>query len=114
MAYDEHLADRLRKVFTRQCSVSEKKMFGGLTFMLRGHMCCGVMNDELVVRVGANKGQAALNKPHTRQFDVTGRPMNGMIVVSSPGIQTDASLKRWARYAIEFVSTLPDREGSRK
>jgi len=114
MVYDEDLANRIRKVFARQRNVSEKKMFGGLTFMLRGHMCCGVMNDKLVVRVGADKGRAALKRPHTSQFDVTGRPMNGMVVVASPGIQTDASLRRWVQHAVDFVSTLPAKEGSRK
>ena len=114
MAYDGDLANRIRQVLARQRNVAEKKMFSGLTFMLRGHMCCGVMNEKLVVRVGADKGRAALKRPHTAQFGLTGKPMNGMVVVSSPGVQTDASLGRWVQRAVDFISTLPAKEGSRK
>lgn len=114
MGYDGDLANRIRQILARQRSVSEKKMFGGLTFMLRGHMCCGVMNDKLVVRVGPDKGRAALKRPHTAQFDLTGKPMNGMVVVSSPGVRTDAVLDRWVQQAIDFISTLPAKNGIRK
>jgi len=114
MAYDEKLANRIRKIFAGRQSVSERKMFGGLTFMVRDHMCCGVMNEELVVRVGAVNGQDALKEPHTRKFDVTGRPMSGMVVVAGSGIETDASLRHWVLQAVDFISTLPDKKGGKK
>lgn len=114
MAYDEDIATRIRAVLARQRHVSEQEMFGGLTFMLRGHMCCGVMDDKLVVRVGTDEARRALKKPHTSPFDVIGRPLNSTIVVASPGIDTDASLRRWVQLAVDFVSTLPTKEGSRK
>lgn len=114
MAYDETLAGRIRKILAGNKGFNEKKMFGGLTFMVRGHMCCGVMDDKLVVRIGVDKGRAALRKPHTSRFDFTGKPMNGMVVVRSSGIESDASLRRWVQQAVAFVSALPDKKGTGK
>ncbi len=114
MAYSEVLASRIRKVFAPQHEVSERKMFGGLTFMVCGHMCCGVMQDKLVVRVGADKARIALQRPHTTPFDVTGKPMSGIVVIAGPGIDTAVSLRRWVQEAINFVSTFPAKGGRRK
>jgi len=84
MAYSEELAARIRKALARRQGIAEKKMFGGITFMLRSYMCCGVVNDDLVLRLGPEQGEKALKQPHTRQCDFTGRPLKGMVMVT-PG-----------------------------
>jgi TfoX/Sxy family transcriptional regulator of competence genes len=112
MAYSEELAARIRTALARRKGVAEKKMFGGLTFMLRGHMCCGVVKDELVLRLGPEQGEKALKKPYTRECDFTGRPMRGMVMVSSGGYQGDDDLWRWVQQAADFVSSLPAKNKS--
>jgi TfoX/Sxy family transcriptional regulator of competence genes len=107
MAYSEELAARIRKALVRRQGVSEKKMFGGITFMLRGHMCCGVVKDELVLRLGLEQGEKALTKPYTRECDFTGRSMKGMVIVAPGGYETDDALRRWVQQAIDFVLSLP-------
>jgi len=106
MAYSEALAARIRKALARRKGVAEKKMFGGLTFMLRGHMCCGVVNDELVLRLGPEQGEKALKRPYTRECDFTGRPMKGMVMVTPGGYKTDDDLWQWVQQAADFVSSL--------
>ena len=78
MAYDEKLADRVRDILEGDPGVSERKMFGGLAFMVDGHMACGIAGDDLMLRLGAEGAEAALQKPHVRPMDFTGRPMKGM------------------------------------
>jgi len=107
MAYSEELAARVREVLARRKGVAEKKMFGGLTFLLRGHMCCGIVKDELVLRVGPAQGEKALKQPYTRECDFTGRPLQGMVMVSPGGYQTDHDLWQWVQQAADFVSSLP-------
>jgi TfoX/Sxy family transcriptional regulator of competence genes len=107
MAYSEELATRIRKALVRRQGVAEKKMFGGLTFMLRGHMCCGVVNEDLVLRLGPEQGEKALTKPHTRECDFTGRPMKGMVMVAPGAYKTDNALQEWVRQAADFVLSLP-------
>ncbi len=107
MAYDEKLADRIRKVLARRKALTEKKMFGGIAFMLQGNMCCGVLNNGLILRVGPEHAAKALKKPHTRRFDITGRPMKGFIVVLPPGYKADEALRKWVRHAADFASSLP-------
>ena len=85
MAYDEKLADRVREVLQRRRGVSEKKMFGGLAFLVNGHMACGVQGDDLMVRVGPDAYDAALKKAGTRPMDFTGRPLKGMVYVGPRG-----------------------------
>ena len=99
MGYDEQLAERIRKVLDGRPDVIEKKMFGGLTFMVRGHMACGIVKDELMVRVGAETYEAALERPHARPMDFTGRPMKRMIYVAKPGFRTAAALRVWVDLA---------------
>jgi len=84
-------------------------MFGGLCFLLNGHMTCGIVGDTLMLRMGEERAMMALKKPHTREMDFTGRPLKGMIYVDPNGISTAASLQRWIRQASEFVATLPPR-----
>ncbi len=107
MAYDEKLAERLSKAFRRRKGAAEKKMFGGIAYMVDGHMCCGVIKDMLVVRVGPDAYEKALEVKHTRPMDFTGRPMKGYVYVEAKGIKSDENLKSWIERGIKFVNTLP-------
>jgi hypothetical protein len=107
MAYDSYLADRIRQRVGELRGLTEKEMFGGLGFMLNGNMCCGVIGDEMIARIGPEGGEAALREKHTRAFDFTGRPMRGWIYVEAEGLDDDASLDRWVARSVEFASSLP-------
>src|SRR3989304_10001362 len=107
MAYDEKLAERVRRALTPRESLVEKKMFGGIAFMLRGNMCCGIVRDDLMVRVGPERHEEALAQPHARPMDFTGRPMRGMVYVTPEGCRTDEALKRWVEQGLNFAETLP-------
>jgi len=107
MAYDEGLAERLRDVLSEQMSVTEKKMFGGLAFLWQGHMFCGIVGEELMVRVGAERYEQAHLEPHTRAMDFTGRPMKGYVYVEPEGFEADDELKNWVNRGLEFVLSLP-------
>lgn len=107
MAFDETLASRVRALLEEEEGVSERRMFGGLAFMLRGHMFCGVVGDELMVRIGADAAEAALERPHVRRMDFTGRPLEGMVFVTSPGLRSAAALRRWVEHAADFARALP-------
>lgn len=106
MAYDEGLAERLRDAFTTRTDVIEKKMFGGIAFMVSGHMCCGVTGDDLMVRVGPEQHEDALLLPHARPMDFTGRAMKGMVYVEPNGLDSDENLQAWVNRALSFVTTL--------
>ncbi|MBI2687260.1 MAG: TfoX/Sxy family protein [Acidobacteria bacterium] len=90
--------------------LTEKRMFGGLGFMVNGNMACGIIGDKLMVRVGPPAHDAALAEPHTSPMDFTGRPMTGYIYVHPPGTATAAALQKWARMGAEFVRSLPARK----
>jgi TfoX/Sxy family transcriptional regulator of competence genes len=107
MAYDEQLAARISRKLGRRSGITEKKMFGGVAFLIDGNMCCGVLNRDLVLRLGPPEVPRALTQPHTRAFDVTGRPMKGWIVVAAEGIAEDVALSRWLKAALRFAATLP-------
>jgi TfoX/Sxy family transcriptional regulator of competence genes len=107
MAYDESDAYRVRAALAQHEGVTERKMFGGLAFMVGGHMCCGVMNKHLMVRVGPQQYDAALAQPHAREMDFTGRPMKGMVWVDPPGYATDEDLQAWVEQGLAFVTGLP-------
>ena len=107
MAYDEALAERVRAVFAERAGLSEMKMFGGIGFLLAGNVCVGVMKDELIVRLSAEQADAALDEKHTREFDFTGRPMTGWVMVAPSGTATEEELERWIERAVAFVSLLP-------
>jgi TfoX/Sxy family transcriptional regulator of competence genes len=101
MVFDEKLADRIRTTLARgEDAVTERKMFGGICFLVDGAMCCGVLKDELIVKVGPEEGDKALAKPHTRPFDFTGRPMAGMLYVAPGGTRTAASLEKWLKLGV--------------
>lgn len=85
----------------------QKKMFGGVGYLLQGNMACGVLNEDLIVRVGPEVYQDALKSPDTRQFDITGRPMKGWVMISAKGYRTDKDLNRWVRRGMDFVRSLP-------
>jgi TfoX/Sxy family transcriptional regulator of competence genes len=108
MAYDPGLAERLRDLLSATHSTfTEKKMFGGLSFLLRGNMCCGVIGDELIVRVGKDGTDPALAEPGARVFDFSGRPMAGWVTVAPEGTASDEVLAGWVRRALDFVEHLP-------
>jgi len=107
MAYDEAVARRVRKALAGSPELVEKKMFGGIAFMLRGNMCCGVIGDRLMVRVGPDGYEAALSRPHAGPMDFTGRPMKGMVYVGSAGFASAGDLKGWIAKAMEFALSLP-------
>lgn len=103
MAFDEHLAARIRSALASRMDVVEKRMFGGLAFMVNGRMCCGIVKNDLMLRVGPSRQHEMLAKPHARVMDFTGRPSNGMIYVSPEGLRTDKALRSWIEEALEFV-----------
>ena len=107
MAYDEGLAQRVREVLSGRPGLVERKMFGGIAFMVQGNMACGVMSDELIVRVGPEKYRVEKIKPHTREFDFTGRPMKGFVVVTSEGHSSDEALEEWVGRGVQFALSLP-------
>jgi hypothetical protein len=107
MAFDEGLAHRVRKILEEQPGLDEKKMFGGVGYMIRGNMACGVHGDGLIVRVGPDRYHEALALPHTRDFDITGRPMKGWVVVDPAGYESDDALMDWVQQGVEFALTLP-------
>ena len=89
MSYDESLASRVREILSSVAGFSEKKMFGGLCFLIHGNMCCGVLQAELVLRLDPKRAQALLSGPHTRPMDFTGRPTKGFVFVEAGGLATD-------------------------
>ena len=106
MAYNTKLAERIRAQLEGIPFV-EKKMFGGVGFLINGNMACGVNKADLIVRVDPAKNNAMLKIAHVRPFDVTGRPMKGWLVVEADGVKTDRQLNTWIKRGVEFASTLP-------
>ena len=107
MAYSESLARRIRQVFARRCVITEKKMPGGVGFLLHGNMCVGVSQNSLIVRLGAEQADAARRQPNVVEFDVAGRPLKSWVMVEAEGIETDEQLNGWIERAVEFVESLP-------
>jgi TfoX/Sxy family transcriptional regulator of competence genes len=114
MAYDEGLAERIRGVLDEQPGVSEKRMFGGVAFLVKGHMSVGIVQDKLMVRVGPESYDRVLRECHARRMDFTGRPMKGFVYVVPEGYESDASLERWVNLGVSYVTTLPAKASSRK
>jgi len=108
MGYDEEFAHRVREQLADHIGVTEKAMFGGLAFLVNGNMAVGLSGGgELMVRVGPDASDAALARPHTRLFDMTGRPMKGWILVAPDGVRTQRQLAVWVSRGVEFARTLP-------
>ena len=109
MAYDERLAEKMRSELS-ECALEERKMFGGLAFLDRGHMCCGIVGEDLVVRIGREETTRALRRKHVREMDFTGRAMAGMVFVSKGALRSSGSLRSWLRKALDFTGTLPPKK----
>lgn len=106
MAYNEKLAERIRNELGGIPFV-EKKMFGGVGFLVHGNMACGVYKDDLIVRVEPDKHEKLLKKAGAKVFDITGKPMKGWLMVEPQGCKTARQLSAWVREGIEFALTLP-------
>ncbi|MDT8421778.1 MAG: TfoX/Sxy family protein [Desulfuromonadales bacterium] len=110
MAFSEQLAGRTRDLLAGQTGLAEKKMFGGVAFLLHGNMAFGILQDELVVRVGPERYQSSLAIPHTREFDITGRPMKGWVLVAAAGVATEPQLNWWLTLGVSYALTLPAKQ----
>ena len=108
MPFDEKLAARIRKQLGKKRGLVEKRMFGGVAFMLNGNMCVGIHKDELIVRLAPEETEQALTQKHTRIFDLSGgRTMKGWILVQPKGLATDAALGKWVTVGVKFAASLP-------
>jgi hypothetical protein len=119
MTFSERAIYQIRKAMKHTPGLSERHMYftsraawpheltRGVTFMVRGNMCCGVLDEHLVVRVGPDEYEGALREPHTRPMDFTGRALHGFVYVDRKGFANDRSLKRWIDRGMSFVATLP-------
>jgi TfoX/Sxy family transcriptional regulator of competence genes len=107
MGYDEGLAERIRGLLEERPAVTEQRMFGGLAFLIRGHMTVGIVKDELMVRVGADAHADVIREPAVRPMDFTGRPLKGFVLVAADGIESDADLERWVERGVAFAASLP-------
>ena len=107
MPYSEHIDSRISNIVSGWKNTERKKMFGGICLLFNGNMVCGVYKDYLILRLGEAAAQEALEQPHVRPFDITGRPMKGWVMVEEQGFESDQSLNDWLNKAKTFVSTLP-------
>jgi TfoX/Sxy family transcriptional regulator of competence genes len=107
MAYDEGLAQRIRELMADEQGVSEKRMFGGIAFLLNGNMSVGVVKDNLMVRVGPDAYERLVRERHTRKMDFTGNPMKGFVYVAPEGLESDADLSRWVAHGLTYARSLP-------
>jgi TfoX/Sxy family transcriptional regulator of competence genes len=104
MAFSEALAERIRDALARKWAIEEKKMFGGIGFLLNGNLLVGVWKDSLIVRLGPDEGDEALKEPHVKEFDITGRAMMGWVLVEPEGVEDDEQLSAWIQRAVKFVA----------
>jgi TfoX/Sxy family transcriptional regulator of competence genes len=108
MAFDEQLAGRVRALLDDRSDVEDKKMFGGIAFLIAGNMACGVTGEDLIVRVDRDESDELIRSERgSREFDMTGRPMRGWILVAPEATADDADLERWVRRGEEFAASLP-------
>ena len=110
MAFSAALAERIRQALARKRGVEEKKMFGGVGFLLHGNLLVGVWKDALIARLGPEEGEEALREPHVKEFDVTGRAMKGWVLVGPEGVEDDEQLTDWIEGAVKFIRALPAKE----
>jgi hypothetical protein len=113
VAYDEGLAERIRDILQDRQDVVEKKMFGGLAFMVKGHMAVGIVKEDLMARVGPDAHDALIKKPHARLMDFAGRPMKGFLFVGPKGVDAASDLARWVAHSVAYADSLPH-QGPRK
>jgi TfoX/Sxy family transcriptional regulator of competence genes len=109
MAFDEALAERIRRGLARKKGIEEKKMFGGIGFLLNGNMLVGVWKDSLIVRLDPEGYDDALLEPHVSEFNITGRSMKGWVLVAQEGVEDDGPVKAWIQRAVKFVGKLPEK-----
>ena len=109
MAYDEKLAQRMRIILDelQPPKLVEKKMFGGIAFMVRSNMACGLLGDAIIVRLAPEQHAKALKQKYVRPFDVMGKPMKGWLMVAADGCKTKAALKKWVQTGVTFALSLP-------
>ena len=107
MAYDEGLAQRVREVLEGKSEYVEKKMFGGVAYMVHGHMTVGITGEDLMVRLAADDHEEALTQPNVRPMDFSGRPIKGFIYVDSEGTADDEVLRQWVERGLAYTGTLP-------
>ena len=106
MVYDETLANRVRKAIGKNRQVTEKHMFGGLSFLFNKKMFCGILKDDLVLRMSHEQTEGALKNPDVRPMDFTGHPMKGFVYLNKNGCKSDKSLKQWIQLSMDYVLTL--------
>ena len=104
MPYDEELAARVRQMLRHRTDITERKMFGGLAFLRHGKMCCGIVGQDLMVRVVEEDMPLALRRAHVRPMDFTGRPLRGFVYMAPRGLGTERSLREWVRKGLAFVT----------
>jgi hypothetical protein len=114
MAFDTQVADRVRKLLVRHKGFSEKKMFDGVGFLLNDNMCCGILRSDLILRLGADAAEEALREYGVRPFDITGRAMQGWVMVGPPGYEEADDLARWVKLAARFAGSLPAKDKTRR
>ena len=107
MAYNEELAERIREKLLSKPAFMERKMFGGLCFVFQGNMACGILNNDLIIRVGKEAYNSALELPHTKKFDTTGKAMTGGVMASPEGHVSDRHLDEWLKKGVSFATSLP-------
>lgn len=107
MAVNDKLVQRIRDVLNERTDVEEKRMFGGVAFMVSGHMCCGPLENDLMVRVGPDQYETALKRKHATTMEFTGKPMRGFVTVNASGLTTKRDLSRWIGLGLRFVESLP-------
>jgi len=112
MAYDLGLAERVRSLLERHSGFSERKMFGGICFMVNGNMCCGVLKTDLMLRLTPEEADLALKRPHVRPMDFTRTPMKSMVYVSAQGVDADQDLHHWVELARSIARKLPPKESA--
>lgn len=114
MAYDEELAARAKEIIEELAEPREQKMFGGIAFMVKDHMCVGVMKGDLIIRLGGDGAEAAVKKPHVRRMEMRGKPTKDFLLVSPEGVAKEKDLRGWIKKAHDFVLTLPPKKAKKK
>ena len=109
MAYDKGLAQRVREILEEEPGFNEKKMFGGIGILFNGNMACGILNDDIIIRVGPDNYEESMKKPYAREFDITGRSMKGWVMISSEGYESDEDLIEWLHKGVEYARSLPSK-----
>jgi hypothetical protein len=107
MVYSHSLADRVRQVLRDNRGIVEMRMFGGVAFLLDGKMLVAVWQRSLIARLGPEQTPRALKQPHVGEFEVTGRPLKGWVIIDPDGLESDQQLAEWIEKASTFVQTLP-------